>query len=159
MLQRAYKLRGSVTQLHSHPEEDWSIQSKHWQNKFLCYQVIYKKTATFQHRISILTPDHIKWAVHPTTQCTNQGCGWKSPKVHSKGIQCAGISSRRTRPFPAHQSPVNFSIQPHKDTGHWSSLAAHKRGQNFSEASTFPEQAQPIHSSGPGPQRQWPPGA
>ena len=40
---RAYKLRGSATQLHSRSEEDWSIRSKRWQDKLLCYRVVYKR--------------------------------------------------------------------------------------------------------------------
>ena len=43
---RAYKLRGSTTQLHSCPEEDWSIWLKCWQDNFLCYQVVYKRTVS-----------------------------------------------------------------------------------------------------------------
>ena len=46
---RAYKLRGSATKLHSRPEEDWSIQSKRRQDKFLCYQVVYKRTLNIFH--------------------------------------------------------------------------------------------------------------
>ena len=34
---------GALTSSKSH-EDDWSIWSKRWQDKFLCYQVVYKRT-------------------------------------------------------------------------------------------------------------------
>ena len=37
-----------VCQLHSRPE-DWSIRSKRRQDKFLCYQVVYKRTLNIFH--------------------------------------------------------------------------------------------------------------
>ena len=33
----------------SRPEEDWSIRSKRRQDKFLCYQVVYKRTLSIFH--------------------------------------------------------------------------------------------------------------
>ena len=59
---RAYKLRGSATQLHSRLEEDWSIQSKRRQDKFLCYRVVYKRTVSI---FQVLSWVAIVW--HMTT--------------------------------------------------------------------------------------------
>ena len=70
-LRRAYKLRGSATQLQSHPEDDWSIQWKRWQDKFLCCQVVYKSTVS-----------NFPWILKKYET--------KAGKVYSQYVQCLG---------------------------------------------------------------------
>ena len=56
---RAYKLRGSATQLHS----PWGLEHpvKRQQDKFLCYQVVYKRTVSIFSRSQEQLKVHLKY--------------------------------------------------------------------------------------------------
>ena len=51
-VRRAYKLRGSATQLHSRPEEDWSIQSNVGKISFFAIKLSTREQSASFHEVT-----------------------------------------------------------------------------------------------------------
>ena len=72
----------------SRPEEDWSIRSKRWQDKFLRYQVVYKRTlSNFPTLWQLDTPSPLfgwlicSWyAMRSCSKCHNYWHLWHDDK-------------------------------------------------------------------------------
>ena len=67
-----------MLQSHSRPEEDWSIRSKRQQDKFLCYQVVYKRTVSIFSVVNNLRPS-------TNLQPSNYNDNEKGLKIETEG--------------------------------------------------------------------------